>query len=445
MTEKNQKIEGSDSAQSTPLNRRDLIKGAGGVALGASLPATVRSAFAAGEDVIRVGFISPRSGPIGIFGDGDPYVMDLVRKATANGIEIGGKRYGLQIIDKDTQSNPVRASQIAKDLINGDHVDFVLATSTPETVNPVADTCEAAGVPSLSTSAPWEAFYFGRGAKPGEPSPFKWTYHFCFGVANFATLYKDQWGKLPTNGRVGVMYPNDADGNAIRGLLKPTLEKAGFTIVDPGPYENGTSDYSSQIALLKKEKCEIFNTFPFPPDFAVFWRQAAQKGFAQTVKICQLAKAGLFAPELEALGSLGNGLHAGAYWHPAYPFISPVTGVSCRALADGYEAASGKQWNQQVGATMALFDAGIAAIRASGDPKDKAKLAKAISNLSTITSVGKIDFTKGPVPNCETTRVVGVQWLKAPKGSKFEFKLEVVANADHPEVPITAQMTPYKI
>ena len=60
------------------------------------------------------------------------------------------------------------APQVAKDLINSDKVDLMLATSTPETVNPVADACEAAGVPCISTVVPWEAWYFGRGAKPGE-------------------------------------------------------------------------------------------------------------------------------------------------------------------------------------------------------------------------------------------------------------------------------------
>ena len=82
-----------------------------------------------------------------------------------------------------------------------------------------------------------------------------------------------------------MLYPNDADGNAIRAHLAPALAKDGFTIVDAGPYEDGTTDYSAQIALFKKEKCEIFNTFPIPPDFAAFWRQAAQQGYTKMVKI----------------------------------------------------------------------------------------------------------------------------------------------------------------
>lgn len=421
------------------INRRGVLRFGAAATLPLAAP-WVRAA----DDVIRVGFVSPQSGPLGIFGDGDGFVLESVRKQLAQGIQAGGKRYKVEFINKDTQSNPVRAAQVAKDLINGDKVDFVLSTSTPETVNPVADACEAAGVPALSTTAPWEAFYFGRGAKPGAPSPFKWTYHFSFGVGNFARLYADQWSKVPNNKKVGMLLPADADGNAIRGNLIPALQKAGFTVVDAGPYQNGIADFSAQIALFKKEGVEIFNTFPFPPDFAVFWRQAAQRGLAQQVKICQMAKAGLFAPELEALGPLGDGLHAGAYWHRAYPFSSPATGMTSRQLADGYEKARGKQWNQQVGATASLFDAALAALQACPNPKDKAALAKSLSTLRADTAVGAIDFTAGPVPNCTPTGLVGVQWVKAKSGPRA-FDLEIVANADHPKVPLTATMSAYQL
>lgn len=417
-------------------------------ALSAGLAAAGLTAFPmlarAQGHTLRIGVVSPRSGPLALFGEGDGFVLDQVRKQLAGGIEAGGKRYAVEFIAKDTQSNPVRAAAMAKELINSDKVDFVLSTSTPETVNPVADACEAAGVPALSTTSPWEAFYFGRGAKPGEPSPFKWTYHFCFGVGNFAKLYTDQWSKVETNRKVGMLLPADADGNAIRGLLIPALQKAGFTVVDAGPYQNGLTDFSAQIAMFRKEGVEIFNTFPFPPDFAVFWRQAAQRGLAKQVKVVQMAKAGLFAAELEALGQLGHGLHAGAYWHRSFPFVSPATGLSSTQLADAYEKASGKAWNQQIGATASLFDAAVATLRSAADPKDRASLAQAMSRLKADTAVGPVDFTAGPVPNCATTGLVGVQWLRG-KGGANRFGLEIVSNADHPKVPLTAAMTPYRL
>lgn len=393
-------------------------------------------------NTLRVGFVSPRSGPLALFGEGDSFVLDQVRKQLAGGVDVGGKRFNVEFIAKDTQSNPVRAAAMAKELINSDKVDFVLSTSTPETVNPVADACEAAGVPALSTTSPWEAFYFGRGAKPGEPSPFKWAYHFCFGVGNFAKLYADQWSKVPTNKKVGMLLPADADGNAIRGMLIPALQKAGFTVVDAGPYQNGLTDFSAQIALFRKEGIEIFNTFPFPPDFAVFWRQAAQRGLAQQVKIVQTAKAGLFAAELEAMGQLGNGIHSGAYWHRSFPFSSPAAGMTSAQLADAYEKASGKVANVQIGATASLFDAAVATIRSAADPKDRASLAQAMSRLKTETAVGLVDFTTGPVPNCATTGLVGVQWMRGANG---KFNVNVVSNADNPRVALTGAMTPYKL
>ena len=140
-------------------------------------------ALSRSRDALKVGFISPRTGPLAGFGETDGYVLDVVRKALADGFDAAGKKFAVEILDQDTQSDPSRAGQLAKDLINNQAIDLMLAVSTPETINPVADACEAAGVPCLSTVMPWEAWYFGRGAKPGEPSPFKWTYHFGFGVA----------------------------------------------------------------------------------------------------------------------------------------------------------------------------------------------------------------------------------------------------------------------
>jgi branched-chain amino acid transport system substrate-binding protein len=423
------------------VSRREFVAVAGAAS---ALAITGRGVFAAGaENVVRVGFISPRTGPLAGFGEGDGFVLDSARKALANGLQLGDKTWQVEILDRDTQSDPARSAQLAKALINEDQVDIMLATSTPETVNPVSDASEAAGVPCLSTVMPWEAWYFGRGAKPGEPSPFKWSYHFSFGGGEFYGCYVSQWALMETNKKVGVMYPNDADGNAIRANLAPALAKAGFTIVDPGPYEDGTTDYAAQIALFKKEKCEIFNTFPIPPDFAAFWRQAAQLGYTKDVKIAQIAKAGLFPSGVEALGNIGYGLSSACYWHKAFPYKSDLTGMSGADLADGYEAASGKQWQQQLGASMALVDGGIATLKASSDPKSKDAVVKALGSLKTTVMTGPIDFTAGPVPNVSPTPILGTQWKKAAEGSKYKLDYVITENATDKNVPVGGKLDPF--
>src|SRR5690349_3240845 len=162
---------------------------------------------------LKIGFVSPRTGPASGFGEPDGYVLGLARKALAKGLTVAGKQYSVQVVDKDGQSTPSRGAQVANDLIHGTKVDLMLTTSTPETTNPVSDASEAAGVPCISTVVPWEAWYFGRGAKPGQPSPFRFTYHFCFGVREAFDNYTHLWPQVATNKKVGVMWPNDADGN----------------------------------------------------------------------------------------------------------------------------------------------------------------------------------------------------------------------------------------
>jgi len=427
-------------------SRRQFLQVAGvsisGAALAGPLLAACKSSSGGGGGgkSLKIGFVSPRTGATAGFGEPDGYVLSLARKAFAGGLTVGGTKYDVTITDKDSQSNPQRAAQVANDLINSTGVDLLLTTSTPETVNPVSDAAEAASVPCVSTVVPWEAWYFGRGAKPGQPSPFKFTYHFCFGVQQFDNMYTHLWPQVSTNQKVGVMWPNDADGNAIRESLGPLLKKAGYTIVDPGAYSDGTNDYSTQIAKFKSQNCEIFNTFPIPPDFATFWPQAAQQGYKP--KIAQIAKTGLFPSQVEALGSIGVGLAGGTYWAPTWPYTSPLTNVAGKALADGYESATGKQWNQQLGPSLALFDVAAAAFKASADPKDKKGLADAIGKLSVETSIGKLDWTKGPVANVVATPIIGGQWVAA-SGGKYKLEFVICENSSDPNVPVAGKLAAY--
>ena len=420
------------------LSRRDLLLGVGAAAVAAAaLPAR-----AAAADVIKIGYVSPRSGGMASVVATDGFMLEQARAALKSGLTIGDKTYEVQILDRDTQSDPKRAADLTKSLITQDQVDLVLSSFTPETVNPVAEVCEGAGVPGLFNVCPWEAFYFGRGAKPGQPSPFKWTYIFSFGVDVFAKLFLSQWTQVPTNKKVGVLYPNDPDGNALRHALIPMLQNGGFTVIDPGPFDDGSPDFTAQIALFQKEQCEILNSFMTPPDSPVFLRQAALAGLTKQIKICGILKAGLVTGDIAAMGSLGYRITSGHYWHRAFPYTSPLTGQTGGALADAYEKATGAQTTPQLGAGLALFDAGAAALKAAGTPKDKAALAKAIATLNVMTVNGRVDFRSGPVPNVAVMPTLGVQYVKAKQGP---FKLDVVLidNTGDSNVPVQGKMVTY--
>lgn len=432
-----------DEAPTSPSRRKVLIRGA---VAGAAMLVGGSQVFAATPDEeIRIGFISPRSGPLGEFGASDPYVIDLARKALTNGIRVAGHRYRVTILDRDSQSDPSRASQLAHELITQHKVHLMLSTSAPETVNPVSDACEAAGVPSLGTVCPLESFFFGRGGKPGKPSPFKWSFDFSFGIEQFVKMYLSEWNQLTTNKKVAALYPNDADGTAYREHVGPALERAGYKVIDPGPYQDGTTDYSSQIALFNRENCQIFNCVSLTPDFNTFWRQAAEQRYLDKVRIAQLSKTGEFPSQIQQLGALGYNLLIGAYWAPIFPYKSPLTGLSSQQMTVDYEKAMNKQWNQQFGASLSLLEVGVAVLKASKDPISRDAIRDAIPTLRTVTTVGPVDFTKGPYPNTATTLLIGAQWIKTPPGSKYPQNLVTIEHSEDSQVPIQRKMAPFRI
>ena len=206
-----------DEFETRALSRRELLKragiGAAGVVAGGVLaePVWARPRSLDAGNTIKIGFVSPLTGPLAGFGEGDPYIVGLAKKGFAKGLTVGGRHYAVQIIDKDSQSSPATATQVANELIHKDSVDLLLATSTPEVVNPAADAAEASGVPFVGTVDPWESFYFGRGAKPGGQNPFRYSFLFSFGTAQFASAYEHLWRQVKTNKRVGVVRVHDPD------------------------------------------------------------------------------------------------------------------------------------------------------------------------------------------------------------------------------------------
>jgi hypothetical protein len=50
---------------------------------------------------------------------------------------------------------------------------------------------------------------------------------------------------------------------------------------------------------------------------------------------------------------------------------------------------------------------------------------------------------KNPCPNIVATPIIGNQWRKAPKGSRFNLELIVCDHADDTKVPVASKLNPY--
>jgi branched-chain amino acid transport system substrate-binding protein len=416
------------------LNRRHFVQGT------AALTATAVTPVLWAADVVKIGYVSPQSGPLAPFGEADKWVIEQMKAAFKDGLLIGGKKHEVQIVLKDSQSNPNRAGEVANDLILKDKVALVLTAGTPETANPVSDACELNEIACISSVVPWQPWFFGRKGNPA--TGFNWTYHMFWGLEDVIANFTNGWNSVATNKKVGGLFPNDGDGNAWGdkelGFPKP-LTAMGYTLTDPGRFQNGTQDFSAQIAAFKKDGVEIVTGVVIPPDAKTFLTQARQQGFKP--KVITLGKALLFPGAIEALGDLGHGLSTEVWWTPSHPFASSLTKQSAKALADSYETGTKKQWTQPIGFAHALFEVASDALRRSKSLK-AADVRDAVAATKLDTVVGPVQWGgQGPFKNVSKTPLVLGQWVKAPAGSKNKVELVVVNNATAPKVPAPGKLT----
>jgi len=427
----------SDGQDRTRWTRRRLLV-AGGAAAAAGLAGPLSGpARAQGARRIKLGYVSPQTGPLAAFGEADKFVIGAVQAVVKDGITIGGRKHPVQVVVRDSQSNPNRAGEVAADLILKEKIDIMAVGNTPETANPVSDQCELNGMPCVSSLCPWQPWFFGRKGDPAKG--FNWTYHFFWGLEDIIAVFLNLWGSVPTNKVVGGLFPNDGDGNAWGDPklgLPPALAKEGFKLVDPGRFQNLSQDFSAQIAAFKREHVEIVTGVVIPPDMKTFWTQARQQGFRP--KVVTVGKALLFPAAIAALGELGDGMSTEVWWTPTHPFKSSLTGQSAGQLADAYAAATKKQWTQPIGFVHALFEVAIDTLKRAKDAGDKAAVRDALAATDLQTIVGPVAWGKGPVKNVTRTPLVGGQWVR---GKRHKYELVVVDNRTAPAIPAGGKLT----
>lgn len=417
-------------------SRREAIKTlgsmAGGLAAASVLP--MRFARAASDQTLRIGYVSPATGPLAVFSQPDPFTLQQLRKVLAGGVLLGGKRYAVDILYKDSQSSASRAADVTSELILKDNVDIVVAASTPATTVPVANQCEVNGVPCVTTDTPWQSYVVGRGDSASKG--WEWTYHYFWGLEDVVGVYTSMWRSVSTDRTVGALWPNDTDGDAWSDHkfgFPPTLTQERFKLVDPGRYKTPADDFTSYIDAFKSGQADIVTGVIPPPDFATFWNQSGQQGFKP--RIVTVAKATEFPAAVNSFGSRADGLSVEVWWSPAFPYSSSLTGQSCAQFARAYTAFSGQPWSVALGFKHSLFEVAIDTFKRAADRSPDA-IRDALRATSLNTIVGHVDFSKGPAPNIGKTPLVGGQWQQ--RAGNVE--LLIVEHSLAPGIPLQSNL-----
>jgi branched-chain amino acid transport system substrate-binding protein len=380
----------------------------------------------------RIGYVTPRTGPLAPFGEADAFVLAAMRAELGESVEI---------IDVDSESDSGRAGEVAQELI-AEGVELVLVSSTPDTTVPVASACDLGEVPCISTVAPWQPHYLGLGGElgpdvdPAVASAYNW--HFFWGLEDVIENFIALWEQAGVDKVVGGLWPDDPDGNAWSDPnvgFPPALEAAGFTVVDPGRFPVDLQDFSAQISQFRTEGVTIVSGVLPPPTFANFQSQAGQQDFNPPV--VTVGKALLFPSAVESYPR-GEGLSSEIWWTGDHPFTSSLTGQTAAELAAAFEEETGSQWTQPLGFAHALFEVAIDALRRAGSA-DPDALNEALGATTLSTVVGQVDFSAGPVPNLAKTPLVAGQWVA---GTDYPLELAVNVNTQLPELPVAGEIQP---
>lgn len=431
----------SDKASAAVLtdrvSRRSVLAAAAGSAAASAVALPSLALAQAGAKTIKIGYLTTLSGVRANFGEADTWSLERVRAAVKDGLTIGGSVYKVEIVVRDTQSDANRGATMSSELVLREKVDLLLVQDSDAALA-AGQLCDVNGVPMISTMGPWQAIVFGRGSTPEKG--FTYSFHFFWGADHVLNNFFGMWDGVKVERTIGSLYIDNGPGHAFADPangIPAGAKQRGYKEINSGFFKIATDDFSNQVSTFKAGNAAIVSGFAFANHFATFWKQAQQANFRP--EVVTMAAAFLFPSAVESLGAAGNGMSTEVWWSPGFPYKSSLTGQSAKALAADWEKATGKQWTQPIGYGHALFEVGIAALKATPNPKDKKALRDSIAGLQMETVVGPVNFKGSPIKSVAVTELVGGQWRKT-KAGKFPYELLITHNSTAKKIGVEDEL-----
>lgn len=387
------------------------------------------------SDVIKIGYVNPTTGPLAGNGEGCAWaVKQITDYVKEHPITVDGKEKTIEVIVYDSESDQNKCTELTQKLIEEDNIDLMIAIQTPNTVIPVVQVCERYGIPCIATQAPVDPV-------SNALDEFHWTYDFFYTLDDVYESQRALWtqaGYAPGSGaKVGLLFANDTDGTSWHDLFVRRLAEDGYTVVDPGQYPSGTTDFTSLATTFKNEEIDVIAGTNIPPDFMNSYNAIIAAGVE--VGCVTMGKCALLQSDVEALGDLADGLMTQVWWAPTNPFKSDLTGITCAEINEKYKAENGRVMPQPTAFAYAGLELAVQTFIKAGTT-NKDAVYKAIGELKCETIVGPVDYN-GELGGLKYSNSVltGGQWQRDENG---ELQLIIIDNSLYPDIPLTGQYQP---
>ena len=262
---------------------------------------------------IKIGLDVPMTGDIAYVGTQSQRAAEMKQADVndAGGLDVGGKKYKINIIVADNESKAESATAAATKLITQDKVLAIVGPQASKQAVPTGEVCNENETPMIS---PWST-------NPNTTLNRPWVFRACFldpfqgpVVANFAT---QEFGYT----RAAVLY--DVASDYPKGLAEnfrdgwEEIHGAG-SVVAFESFTTGDTDFSAQLTKIKGTDAEVLFTPQYYQEVPLIVKQAQELGLPQiivgsdswgdpkTLELCGDACEGLyFSTHYAAEGAVG--------------------------------------------------------------------------------------------------------------------------------------------
>lgn len=342
----------------------------------------VGSSSAGGGNSVKIGVNVELTGSIPVVGESSKKAAELAAKEIndAGGIDIGGKKYTIQLAVEDNEDKAESAAAVAQKLASAQVVAMVGPNASRNAI-PAGEVAESSKMVMVS---PWSTNPKATlDSKTGQPK--KYVFRTAF-IDDFqgVVIAKFALNQLNTK-KPAVLYDVASEYNkGIAEVYRKTMESGGTALASFETYTKGDKDFTAQLTKIKNSGADSLFLPNYYSEVPLQVQQARKLGFQGSIL-------GSDSWMNEELVKLCGGECEGLYFTAHY--AADAATPKAQAFIKAYQAANGNKMPDDVAAlTYDTFGLLSEALKAAGKV-DRQAVRDALSGISAFEGVtGNMQF-----------------------------------------------------
>jgi len=234
-----------------------------------------------GPETIKIGLNAELTGGVPVVGASCKNAAELAVEEinNAGGLEVGGKKYKIELLIEDNEDKAESAAAAAQKL-NAAGVLLMIGPNASRNAIPASTVAEANKMPMIS---PWSTNPKTT-IDPDTGQPKKYVMRACFiddfqGVVAAKFAMTELGSKKPA-----VLYAVDSEYNkGIAEIFKRTMEENGIPVVAFETYTTGDKDFSAQLTKIKEAGADSLFLPNYYTEVPLQVQQAHKLGFTGVI------------------------------------------------------------------------------------------------------------------------------------------------------------------